>query len=102
MPIYEYSCQKCQGVFEFVQKFSDKPKQKCEACGGKLKKMISASAFHLKGGGWYKTDYASKPAGDTAKPSTTDTAPVKDAPKDNEKKDKEDKKEKKEKTDTSA
>ncbi len=60
MPIYEYQCQKCQGVFEILQGFNDKPARKCESCGGKLKRLISLSAFHLKGSGWYETDYGKK------------------------------------------
>ena len=62
MPIYEYECPKC-GQFEVVQKASDKPlkaKPDCsdKKCPKKATRLISASAFHLKGGGWYKTDYA--------------------------------------------
>ena len=60
MPIYEYQCQKCQGVFEILQGFNDKPARKCEQCGGRLKRLISISAFHLKGSGWYETDYGKK------------------------------------------
>ncbi|MDP3939658.1 MAG: zinc ribbon domain-containing protein [Deltaproteobacteria bacterium] len=60
MPIYEYQCQKCQEHFEVVQKFKDKPLKKCTACGGKLQKLISQSSFHLKGSGWYVTDYVRK------------------------------------------
>ena len=60
MPIYEYQCKKCEGVFEILQGFNDKPATKCEECGGRLKKIISLSAFHLKGAGWYETDYGKK------------------------------------------
>lgn len=60
MPIYEYECSKCGHQMEVWQKFSDKPLGKCELCNGKLKKLISQSTFHLKGTGWYVTDYASK------------------------------------------
>ena len=60
MPIYEYQCQKCEGVFEILQGFNDKPARKCEECGGRLKRLISVSAFHLKGSGWYETDYGKK------------------------------------------
>ena len=60
MPIYEYSCKKCGSVIEKIQKFSDPPLQKHENCGGKLTKLISQSSFHLKGSGWYVTDYARK------------------------------------------
>jgi putative FmdB family regulatory protein len=60
MPIYEYECKKCGHFAEALQKFSDQPLTKCEACGGKLRKLISQTTFHLKGTGWYVTDYASK------------------------------------------
>ncbi len=58
MPIYEYECGACQERREFIQKFSDSPKRKCPTCGAlKLKRLISAAAFHLKGNGWYVTDF---------------------------------------------
>ncbi len=60
MPIYEYQCDQCGKVEEALQKFSDKPLSDCRHCSGKLHKLISQSAFHLKGNGWYVTDYASK------------------------------------------
>ncbi len=60
MPIYEYQCSACGEVEEALQKFSDKPLTKCRHCSGKLHKLISQSAFHLKGTGWYVTDYAGK------------------------------------------
>jgi len=60
MPIYEYECQKCGHQTELMQKFSDPPVAKCTECSGKMKKIISQSTFHLKGSGWYVTDYASK------------------------------------------
>lgn len=58
MPIYEYSCSKCGQVIERIQKFSDPPLRKHPGCGGTLTKLISQSAFQLKGTGWYVTDYA--------------------------------------------
>lgn len=61
MPIYEYECTKCHSQIEALQNFSDKPLTKCEHCSGKLQKLISHSAFHLKGSGWYVTDYAGGP-----------------------------------------
>lgn len=60
MPIYEYECTKCGNHMEVWQKFSDAPVTQCEACRGHVKRVISQSAFHLKGTGWYVTDYASK------------------------------------------
>lgn len=61
MPIYEYQCGKCGEQHEIIQKFSDAPKRKCPSCGAlRLKKLISAPAFHLKGDGWYVTDFRDK------------------------------------------
>ena len=60
MPIYEYQCQKCGEIEEALQKFSDKPLTKCKQCSGKLHKLVSQSSFHLKGSGWYVTDYKNR------------------------------------------
>ena len=61
MPIYEYECDACGHHMEALQKFSDPPLSECEEChSSKIKKLISQSTFHLKGTGWYVTDYASK------------------------------------------
>jgi putative FmdB family regulatory protein len=68
MPIYEYECTGCGKHHEIIQKMSDKPLVKCPRCSGKLQKLISQSAFHLKGSGWYATDYAKK---STSAPSPT-------------------------------
>ena len=64
MPIYEYECAACGAKHDFIQKFSDGPKRKCPSCGKlRLKKQISAAAFHLKGDGWYVTDFRDKGKG---------------------------------------
>ena len=60
MPIYEYKCLKCRNEFETMQKFNDSPVKRCPSCGGPVKRLISHSSFHLKGSGWYLTDYAKK------------------------------------------
>lgn len=60
MPIYEYECTKCGKMTEAIQRFSDSPLTTCSHCSGELHKLISMSTFHLKGAGWYVTDYAGK------------------------------------------
>ena len=72
MPIYEYECTKCGNIEEALQKFSDKPLARCAHCKGKLTKLVSQSTFHLKGSGWYVTDYANKPK-KSEKPSKKET-----------------------------
>jgi putative FmdB family regulatory protein len=59
MPVYEYRCGQCQKVFEYSHRMSDPAKTTCEECGGALERLISRTAFTLKGGGWYKDLYAS-------------------------------------------
>jgi len=69
MPIYEYSCSKCGKTIEVIQKFSDPVLKKHQGCGGTLTKLVSASAFQLKGTGWYVTDYARKGKSGDSEPS---------------------------------
>ena len=71
MPIYEYRCNKC-GEFEFMQKITDPALKRCPTCQGKVTKLISNSSFHLKGSGWYVTDYGRKGGGEAK--STTGEA----------------------------
>jgi putative FmdB family regulatory protein len=66
MPIYEYHCGKC-GDFEIMQKISDEPLTTCPTCRRKVTKLISSTTFHLKGSGWYITDYARKGEGGGSK-----------------------------------
>ncbi len=61
MPIYEYQCPDCGHKFEKLQKMSDDPITVCPECsGGSVRKLVSSSAFILKGSGWYKDHYGLK------------------------------------------
>jgi putative FmdB family regulatory protein len=62
MPIYEYECEKCGGVFELIHAVSADPPKNCETkgCMGKPRRMVSAGGFILKGDGWYANDYPSE------------------------------------------
>src|SRR5215475_3734671 len=75
MPIYEYTCKRC-GNFETMQGITEAPLKKCPTCGAKVTKLISRSAFHLKGSGWYATDYAKNGSNnktDESKPTSSET-----------------------------
>ena len=76
MPIYEYECEKCGIVKEVLQKFSDRPLKKCNSCSGRLHKLVSHSSFHLKGTGWYVTDYAKKSGGSNTSSKKKEGAPA--------------------------
>ncbi|WP_299981610.1 zinc ribbon domain-containing protein [Desulfobacula sp.] len=70
MPVYEYQCTECGQIEEAFQKISDSPLKTCSHCKGHLKKLISQSTFHLKGSGWYVTDYGGAKTGTKKKSET--------------------------------
>ena len=80
MPLFEYKCQDCDKVDEFLQKFSDPAPETCPSCGAQsaMHKVVSLSSFQLKGGGWYKDLYSSVPEGKSdAESSNSDTGSTK-------------------------
>ena len=79
MPIYEYLCASCGYQFEEVQKFNEPPLEECPDCGiNSARRQVSMSAFHLKGGGWYKDGYSDK----TKESEKTDNSDKKKSAKD--------------------
>lgn len=72
MPVYEYECGSCGGRFEMIRKFSDPAVTACTLCNAEtVRKVLSPTAFVLKGSGWYATDYPSnerKKSGESDKP----------------------------------
>jgi putative FmdB family regulatory protein len=90
VPIYEYRCGNCGHQQEFLQKVSDAPITVCTECGKpSFSKMVTAAGFHLKGSGWYATDFknsgakastkAAEPAKSEAKPAEAKPAEAKPA-----------------------
>ena len=74
MPIYEYRCTSCGRTLEVIQKFDDKPLKKCTECSGALEKLISRSAFQLRGGGWYNEGYGSQGKSSSTPSSTSSSS----------------------------
>ncbi len=77
MPMYEYECGACGCRFEALQKFSDPLLTECRLChAAGVRKVLSPTAFVLKGGGWYASDYPSadrKKAAEAEKPAAAST-----------------------------
>ena len=96
MPIYEFECRKCKDRLEVFQKMNDKPPVKCRKCGGKLEKLVSASAIQFKGSGWYVTDYAGN-GRKAAEKAESESASSKDTGSDDKKPEKSEKSEKSDK-----
>ncbi len=63
MPTYDYKCEnkKCGRVFEVTHGMTAAPVSVCEACGGRVKRLIGAgSGIIFKGTGYYCTDFRNK------------------------------------------
>jgi putative FmdB family regulatory protein len=60
VPTYEYECGSCHRTFEVRQRISEPSLTTCDECGGPVHRLLSATPFILKGGGWYVTDYPSE------------------------------------------
>lgn len=61
MPIYEYYCSACGHKEDILQKVNDAALTQCPVCQKpSFSKQISAPSFHLKGNGWYVTDFRDK------------------------------------------
>ena len=62
MPIYEYTCEACEGIFEEVSNVSDRDKpleEPCPMCGeNHVKKLISCATMgvdmNMKPPGWFQ------------------------------------------------
>ena len=59
MPIYEYQCDTCGSQRELILKHGEVARPTCTACRKRMRRVISKTAFILKGSGWYVTDYPS-------------------------------------------
>lgn len=79
MPLYEYKCESCGKTFEVIQKFSDTPLEVHADCGGKVIRLVSPSALHFKGSGWYVNDYARSGNGSKGAKDAKDAKESKDA-----------------------
>ena len=83
MPTYDYLCEKCGYEFEREQRITEDPIKTCPECRSrKVKRLLSAPGFILKGGGWYADGYGSQSGasggsggnGDAASASSGDSA----------------------------
>ncbi|KHK03012.1 FmdB family zinc ribbon protein [Desulfovibrio sp. TomC] len=63
MPLYEYQCPACGRVFEELRRSGDEAEAACPECGAGAPRIVSLSAFALKGTGFYATDYVKRRPG---------------------------------------
>lgn len=55
--VYEYKCSECGKEFEVERSLTDESPQKCErgCTEGECTRLISTTAFSLKGTGWFNS-----------------------------------------------
>jgi putative FmdB family regulatory protein len=61
MPIYTFCCPLCEIIIEKTKKMNeDRKHEKCPVCKHYMEIQLTSCSFHLKGEGWYVTDYKNK------------------------------------------
>jgi putative FmdB family regulatory protein len=82
MPIYAYKCDACGFAKDVLQKIADPVLTDCPSCGkAAFSKQLAAPGFHLKGSGWYATDFkGSGTAAAPAAPAPESSTPASDVP----------------------
>lgn len=74
MPIYVYRCENCGLEKDILQKITDAPLSTCPACHQEsFAKQLTAPGFHLKGSGWYATDFKGNPPPSPCQGGTSDS-----------------------------
>jgi len=63
MPLYEFQCPACDRIFEELRHAGDETGAVCPKCGQQAPRIVSLSAFALKGSGFYANDYGNRRPG---------------------------------------
>ena len=61
MPTYEYRCTRCKHEFEAVHAVGETV-DRCDRCGGPVRRIFSVPALIFKGPGFHVNDYRKTPA----------------------------------------
>lgn len=75
MPAYDYRCGQCGQTFEKTQRITEPAGADCPTCGSsECTRLITGGTFHLKGSGWYASDYGGKSAPAKSEASKSEAA----------------------------
>lgn len=72
MPTYDYQCRQCGHTVEVIHSMTESGPERCERCGGELRRVLFPAGIIFKGSGFYKTD--SRSAGSSSSTSTSKPA----------------------------
>jgi len=73
MPLYDYQCENCGHVVEVMHGVYDSGPQRCERCGGGMRKLLSTPSIVFKGSGWAKKDAQTSRQSGAAKSADKDS-----------------------------
>jgi putative FmdB family regulatory protein len=70
VPTYDYQCRQCGHTVEVIHSMTESGPERCERCGGELRRVLFPAGIIFKGSGFYKTDSRSgAPSTSTSSPS---------------------------------
>ena len=72
MPTYDYQCRHCGHTIEVIHSMQESGPERCERCGGELRRVLFPAGIIFKGSGFYKTD--SRSAGSSSSTSSSKPA----------------------------
>ena len=75
MPTYDYQCRQCGHTVEVIHSMQESGPERCERCGGELRRVFFPAGIIFKGSGFYKTDSRSAGTSSTSASATTPAKP---------------------------
>lgn len=79
MPLYDYRCAACGKTTEVRHGFNDSYTDACVACGGEMRRVISAAPIVFKGSGFYITDSRPSSGGSDSSSSASSSSSSSDS-----------------------
>jgi putative FmdB family regulatory protein len=83
VPTYDYQCRQCGHTIEVIHSMQESGPERCERCGGELRRVLFPAGIIFKGSGFYKTDSRSAGSSSSAsspKPAAASSSGEKKAP----------------------
>jgi putative FmdB family regulatory protein len=76
VPTYDYQCRQCGHTIEVIHSMQESGPQRCERCGGELRRVLFPAGIIFKGSGFYTTDSRSGGSSTSTTSSTAATKPA--------------------------
>jgi putative FmdB family regulatory protein len=75
VPTYDYQCRQCGHTIEVIHSMQESGPERCEQCGGELRRVFFPAGIIFKGSGFYKTDSRSPGTSSTSTSASTPAKP---------------------------